>query len=118
MDQWFERAIPSSKRIPELPSWVLDWDSLSKGCEWDMPLCGIYNSAAALSVPGHQAKIIESSLIVHGTNIDEVHLLATSSDNIGISAFEAFLFDITGGQPCGDTLHDPVPPALPRGKLV
>lgn len=119
MHKWFNKATPSYKRIPALPSWVVDWDSRSKKHDLGVSLDGyLYNAAATMGSPGRQVEIDGSSLLVRGAVFDKISLLATpcSSDYIGVNATNAFQFDITGGQPNGDIECDLVPPNYPRGQ--
>jgi Heterokaryon incompatibility protein (HET) len=118
MDEWFDRATPSRKRIPALPSWVVDWDSRSKEYDWGVSLDGdLYNAAGTMNSLGRQAEINGLSLLVQGAIFDETFLLATTcSDGILVNAAKTFQFDITGGQPHGDIEHGLVPPGYPRGQ--
>jgi hypothetical protein len=117
LHEWFDKSVPFTSRMPGLPTWVVDWDSRSKENGWRISLRGnLYNAAVAMNDLLHQVEINGSSLLLHGTIFDEVHLLAPCSDDGSLNSANAFQFDVTGGQLNGEVLRSSIPPGFPRGE--
>ena len=117
MDEWFDGAIPFNSRIPRLPTWIVDWESSSRGYGWGIALGDSnYNAAATMNDALYRTEVNGSVLTLSGTIFDEVQLLAPCSGDTKLGATDGFQFDITGGQPNGVPLYSPVPPGFARGQ--
>ena len=116
-DEWFDETIPLNSRMPRLPTWIVDWESGSRGHGWRIALGGtLYYAAATMNDALYQTEVTGSSLILTRIIFDEVQLLASCSDDTKLDATNGFQFDITGGKPNGEPLYCPVPPGFARGQ--
>jgi hypothetical protein len=116
--EWFQLIEASfESRMSTLPTWVIDWDALSKWFGWPNPSQNqLYDAAVAIYNASNSIEIKGDVLTLSGTIFDEVHCLAPLIDSIHGNAVAGFQFDIIGGESSGEALYDSIPPGIPRGQ--
>ncbi len=118
MHEWFgEAGMAFESRMTALPTWVIDWDSVSKKLCWEYALFGfLYKTVAGVDNALHRPKINGQVLIIFGAILDKIEFLSPFSDDYQKNAEDAFRFDVTGGRPSSQIIYAPLPNGIPRGQ--
>jgi hypothetical protein len=110
-------GIGLGNRIPQVPTWGIDWNSIYILDFLDFPTIvndAFYSADTGMTNPSHRAKIKGQMLKVFGTLCGEINAIAPFPGTLFENATEAFHFDMTVGQ---DKEHDFDPliqPGIPR----
>ena len=117
LDEWFRSTgICFTNRMPAIPTWVVDWDALSKLVCSASVTGDLYKADFGMLKLSKSTIINDQILTISGTLCYEIQILAPFSLDINTNAKEAFKFDLTGGLPEEEVLYTSIPPGIPRGQ--
>ena len=119
--EWFYlTGVYLSNRMSSLPTWIVDWDALTKTksrepyMQLDLQL---YNASLGMPDLSQRTKFDRQILSISGILCDEIGLLGPLPVGDNIESVKAgFQFDLTLGLPGAEILRTLIPPGIPRGQ--
>jgi hypothetical protein len=109
-----------NNRMLSLPTWIVDWDALSKTKSREPYIqmqLQLYNVSSGMPDLSQRTKIDGQILSISGILCDEIGLLGPLPTGDNIESVKAgFEFDLTLGQPGAEILRTLIPPGIPRGQ--